>query len=272
MTWKKLWPIRVLAGSGGVASWLAKTRPGVKIVSKITGRAVPKVGVGVGVSQSPTKALTQVVTGLAVATDGVGTVVPVVGGGVNIESTLSGIVAEPTTGAQVKQVTYNLLQTSGATGATDTGTWANPTQAQGPAPDGLSASNGQSGITNASGKLTLTYAPQFGKTELEITSVELRFYWNASVPLAGANPPINKLFYGLAGVADIELFSSTVANSRLVNAQVFDITSAVGQDWDKLTNLATGASMTTSLALPASTTVIDAVVLVVTANQTIINT
>jgi hypothetical protein len=270
MTWEQRWPTRVING-GGFASWLARTVGAVSFRSVINGLIVkPVVTSGLAVAQAPIRALSRLATGATLTKLVEGSTLALTGEGVRTRSVLGGILGSPNSALNIVSTTVSLVQTTGATGATDTGTWVNPQGATG-LPDGLSASNGQSGITNASGKLTLNYAPQFAKTDLEITSVELWFYWNASVPPAGANPPINKLFYGLNSVADVELFSSSVANARLTNPQVFDITAAVGQDWGKLSALATGCSMTTSLALPASTTVVDAVVLVVNATKTVAN-
>lgn len=269
-TWTQLWPIRLIAGGGGAgfASWLEKTKENVTVTPKVNGVATALTTESLGVSQAPLLLVTRVDSNLLVAEKNVGTIQPVTGEAFTLEPTLRGILSTPTEAMQVASTTIDLTQTTYCLTSSSNGTWANPTNAQGPN-DGAQATNTNTLLAAGSGALTLAYASQFNKTELVISDAELKLYWGSTAALAG--PATNLVQYSLdAGATWTTIITTRVAQTFTSTPQTFSLTSAVGQSWANLTDLRVRFTFTAASGLP-STASVDAVKLIVQATQTVLS-
>jgi hypothetical protein len=266
---RQIFPRVIVAAAGGAVNWLARTGQGVVVAPVVGGTlAKPVVVGGLAVAQAPTKAVSRSITGVAAATSVDGSTLATTGQGVVAQSLLSGIIGSPTSGLDVVSTTVGLVQTTFVLSASSTGTWQNPTNAQG-ANNGTNATNANTLTGAASGALTMTFVEQVGKTALDITAAELQLYWNSTVSLAGPGRTI--IEYSInAGSTWTQVINTTVAQSFATTPQTVDIASAVGQSWPALTDLRVRYTFTSTSGL-ASTTRVDAVKLTVNATKTVTN-
>jgi len=256
-------------GPGGVANVLARQTVGVSqsVVADL-GRFSQIVGVDVDVA--PIRATSQqtvgvsqddIVSGTAKSQQTVGVVLTskAEGGGVGGQS-------PQTVGAEIKQMRVDLLQTTYALTAGSAGTWQNPNNALN-APNGTFATNSNSVTTAASNNLVLTFANQVNKTELTIDSVILDVYWKNVAGLVG---PVNYVLeYSFDNVNWFGLANNNVSFDKTseANRDSYGLTSDVGQDWSKLSNLRVRFRYNGAASATPSTLSVDAVRLKVSAHR-----
>jgi hypothetical protein len=157
-----------------------------------------------------------------------------------------------------------------ATGHTLSGSpWLRPTAAYGAADyvaapadvDELAQLNNGTAAT-VNGNLDLSFDPTLNRAQT-IRAVSFELYWTKNTQTV--QPGLGQTYYSLdAGASWTLLFSTTAAVDFLTTPQTFDISGAVGQDWDLLDDLQIRFLHNASLG-PSKTMQVDAVHLFVDA-------
>lgn len=193
--------------------------------------------------------------------------IPILSPGVALSSKATGgATPRNDVGAELLQVTYDLVQTTYATSAVKTGTWASEANAVG-ANNGTFATNTNPVLNPASGNLDLSFAAQINKTDLIISSVHLYRYWKN---VAGLLSPCTwAAYYSIDGGANWVLISTGTGSFDQSTAPGdLDLTAVVGQDWNKLSQLKARFTYTGAGNATQSTISVDATKLVVVASKT----
>jgi hypothetical protein len=231
-----------VAAIGGV-NYLFKNKAGIKIQTIF--RAIIGFNVaGIKISQAPFRLLMNQKPAFKIITFVNGfSKKEIINAGIKVVTSVSGLF-RPTQRPAFKltQVSYNLTRTVGGNLATlttqNTQGWTNPNNA-------ISGTNGRIDSVNATftgnvlaarnGTILLDYANLVNKTELIISSVKLRFYFQtAGTVLNNADVQLkwNK------GGADISLATITGDTNASVTPNEYDITSQIAS-WSDLDNLQT---------------------------------
>lgn len=192
---------------------------------------------------------------------------PILAPGVALSSQASGSTSPRNdVGAELVQVKYDLTQTTYATSAVKTGTWASEANAVG-ANNGTFATNTNPVLNPASGNLDLSFAAQVNKSELVISSVHLYRYWKNVAGLL--SPCAWAAYYSIDNGANWVLISN--GNTSFDQSSFpgdLDLTAVIGQDWNKLSQLKARFTYTGAGNATQSTISVDAVKLVVVASKT----
>lgn len=228
----------------------------------------PGMSAGVAVAESPKILVTQETPGISVTASASGAPNQVaLTPGVALSNTASGGQSQPqSVGAELVRLQIDLTQTRYAGFQTSTGTWSNGASSLG-APNSFYATNANGATTAASGTLTINFGSQDNKTELTITSVIVSLYWKNVAGLV--LPGTWKAEYSLDGGTNwTTLVTGTTSFTKDVTPDTFDLTSVVGQDWAKLTNMRIRFTYTASASATPSTLSVDAIKLSVLATRT----
>ena len=265
VSWSQIFPATA-AAAANTLSWLQRQAPTLIIGTANTATvAAPPAIVGAAVSPSQAVLVSQGASSVNTSVSLSGTVQPVTAENVVVKSSLAAILATPVEQLRVVSTTTSLTQTTYGTGATATGGWVTPTNAIG-ASDSLYATDTSAMTAASNDALTVTFAPQLQKTQLTITSAALRVYWQHVGAAA-----VCSIDYSLnSGTSWTGLYSSAAAVNQL-SGQSYTITTPVGQSWAGLTALQVRFTFVSAIGAAAETISVDAVRLLVSANQTVLS-
>lgn len=185
--------------------------------------------------------------------------------GIAQQTVLTTTSTQQAAGGRVVQITYNLTGTYPVGTAASTGSWTNPTNAQG-VHNGTNATNANTVTVAASGVLTMTYAAQANKTGLAITNVTLNGYWGNA---AGVTAPCTYLIeYSIDGATWTTLQTGSASVTAASPTTATNVTALIAGSWANVSSFRVRATYTGAASATPSTLSVDAFELVVTANTT----
>ncbi len=263
--WVKKGTIVGVGGGPGMSNFVSKVR--LEVAQSVVGdfgRFL--ISTGTIITQAPSRLLIsqQVGVSLAQLISGVANQAPQNVGVVLMQKNTGSTTPPVSVGAELVQMVTSLVQTTYSILAAATGSWTNPNNGTG-ANNGSFATNANTLTAAASGSVTYSFASQFNKSELTISSVQLALFWRETAGLTG--PGTWKSEYSLDGTTFTQISTGATAFDFSVTPQTLDLTTLVGQDWNKLTNLKVRFTFTAAASVTPSTLSVDAVRLTVNASR-----
>jgi hypothetical protein len=239
-------------GVGGV-NYLFKNKAGIKIQTIF--KAIIGFNVaGIKISQAPFRLLMKQNPAFKIRTFASGfSKKEIINAGIKVVTSVSGLF-RPTQRPAFKltQVSYNLIRTVGGNLATlttpNTQGWTNPNNA-------ISGTNGRRDGVNATftgnvlaarnGTISLDYANLVKKSELTISSVKLRFYYQTAGTVL--NNGDTRLYFTLDGI-NFNILAQIAGDKNVsVVPDEFNITSSISS-WNDLDNIVCGVICVSAVA------------------------